>query len=98
MILADYKIKDDKVHAAGVSNGGIAALHVAALNPQYFLSATAFPGYMWRPNAAKLETVSKICVFMYAGGFDPHIRDNEMKREGGFLRAKGTGARVIQEK
>ena len=34
MILADYKIRDDKFHIAGVSNGGIAALHIAAANPQ----------------------------------------------------------------
>src|SRR5437870_9781650 len=37
MILVDYKVKDNKFHIAGVSNGGIAALHVAAANPQYFL-------------------------------------------------------------
>src|SRR5437016_11921934 len=47
MVLADYKIQDDKFHIAEVSNGGIAALHVAAANPQYFLSVTACPGYMW---------------------------------------------------
>jgi len=46
-ILADYKIQDGKFHIAGPSNGGIAAFHVAAANPQYFLSVTAFPGYMW---------------------------------------------------
>src|SRR5256712_10739140 len=44
MILAGYKIQDDKFHIAGPSNGGIAALHVAAAHPQYFLSVTAFPG------------------------------------------------------
>ena len=43
MILADYKIRDGKFHIAGPSNGGIAAFHVAAANPQYFLSVTAFP-------------------------------------------------------
>ena len=37
MILAGYKIQDGKFHIAGVSNGDIAALHVAAANPQYFL-------------------------------------------------------------
>src|SRR5260370_3001216 len=57
MILADYQIQDDKFHIAGVSNGGIAALHVAAANPQYFLSVTAFPGYMSAPSAAKLQTI-----------------------------------------
>ena len=44
LILADYKIQDNKFHLAGPSNGGIAAFHVAAVNPQYFLSVTAFPG------------------------------------------------------
>jgi dipeptidyl aminopeptidase/acylaminoacyl peptidase len=46
-ILADYKIQDHKFHIAGPSNGGIAAFHVASLNPEYFLSITAFPGYLW---------------------------------------------------
>jgi len=44
LILADYKIQDGKFHIAGPSNGGIAAFHVAAANPQYFISVTAFPG------------------------------------------------------
>src|SRR5262245_28301379 len=65
MILADYKIQDGKFHIAGPSNGGIAAFHVAAANPQYFLSVTAFPGYMWQPSAARLQAISKMCVFMY---------------------------------
>ena len=52
-ILADYKIQDGKFHIAGPSNGGIAAFHVAAANPQYFLSVTAFPGYMWQPSAGQ---------------------------------------------
>src|SRR5437867_9862384 len=57
MILADYKIQDNKFHIAGPSNGGIAAFHVAAANPQYFLSVTGFPGYMWEPTEAKLQTI-----------------------------------------
>ncbi len=59
-ILADYKIQDNKFHIAGPSNGGIAAMHVAAANPQYFLSVTAFPGYMWEPSNAKLAAISKM--------------------------------------
>src|ERR1700704_6208155 len=84
MILADYKIKDNKFHIAGVSNGGIAALHVAAANPQYFLSVTAFPGYMWRPSGAKLLAISKLCVFMYVGEMDPYRWHPEMQRESEF--------------
>jgi poly(3-hydroxybutyrate) depolymerase len=92
MILADYKIQDDKFHIAGVSNGGIAALHVAATNPQYFLSITAFPGYMWRPSGAKLLAISKMCVFMYVGELDPYMWHGEMRNEADFLRLKGAVA------
>jgi polyhydroxybutyrate depolymerase len=97
MILRDYKIKDGKFHIAGPSNGGIAAFHVAAANPQYFLSVTAFPGYMWEPTAAKLMAISKMCVFMYVGEFDPYMWHAEMRHEAEFLRARGTVARYTVE-
>ena len=98
MILADYKIQGGKFHIAGVSNGGIAAFHVAAANPQYFLSVTAFPGYMWQPTPAKLEAISKMCVFMYVGENDEYRWHPEMQREAEFLRAKGTVAHYTVEK
>lgn len=98
MILSDYKIQDGKFHIAGPSNGGIAALHVAAANPQYFLSATAFPGYLWQPNAAKLQSLSRICVFMYVGELDQYRWHDEMKHETEFLRSQGTVARYSLEK
>jgi poly(3-hydroxybutyrate) depolymerase len=98
MILADYKIQDGRFHIAGPSNGGIAAFHVAAANPQYFLSVTAFPGYMWRPTAARLEAISKLCVFMYVGETDQYMWHDEMEREAEFLRSKGTLARYTVEK
>jgi poly(3-hydroxybutyrate) depolymerase len=98
MILVDYKIKDSKFHIAGPSNGGIAAFHVAAANPQYFLSVTAFPGYMWEPSAAKLQAIAKLCVFMYVGEMDPYMWHGEMKREAEVLSAKGTVARYSVEK
>jgi poly(3-hydroxybutyrate) depolymerase len=98
MILADYKIQGNKFHIAGPSNGGIAALHIAASNPQYFLSVTAFPGYMWEPSAAKLLAISKMCVFMYVGEHDPYMWHGEMRKEAEFLRSKGTLARYSVEK
>src|SRR5205085_2965540 len=93
MILADYKIQDGKFHIAGPSNGGIAAFHVAGANPQYFVSVTAFPGYMWEPSTAKLQAISKMCVFMYVGELDEYMWHGEMKKEAEFLRSKGTVAR-----
>jgi len=97
-ILADYRITDNKFHIAGPSNGGIAAFHVAAANPQYFVSITAFPGYMWEPSAAKLQAISKMCVFMYVGENDEYMWHPEMKREAEWLRSKGTVARYTVEK
>ena len=97
-ILADYKIQDGKFHIAGPSNGGIAAFHVAAANPQFFLSVTAFPGYMWEPSTTKLQAISKMCVFMYVGEFDEYRWHGEMKQEAEFLRARGTVARYTVEK
>ena len=98
MILADYKIQDGKFHIAGPSNGGIAAFHVAAANPQYFLSVTAFPGYMWEPSTAKLQAISKMCVFMYVGETDEYRWHGEMKKEEEFLRSRGTVAHYTVEK
>ncbi|HTC33633.1 MAG TPA: alpha/beta hydrolase-fold protein [Bryobacteraceae bacterium] len=98
MILADYKIQDDKFHIAGPSNGGIAAFHVAAANPQYFLSVTAFPGYMWEPTPDKLQAISKMCVFMYVGENDEYMWHDEMRREAEVLRSMGTVARYTVEK
>jgi predicted esterase len=97
-MLAEYKITNNKFHIAGPSNGGIAALHVAAANPQYFLSVTAFPGYMWQPTTAKLQSISKMCVFMYVGELDEYMWHDEMKREAEFLASKGTVARYTVEK
>jgi poly(3-hydroxybutyrate) depolymerase len=98
MVLADYKIQGNKFHIAGPSNGGIASLHVAAANPEYFLSVTAFPGYMWEPTPLKLRAISKMCVFMYVGEFDEYRWHDEMKREVDVLRAGGTVARYTVEK
>lgn len=98
MILAEYRVRDGKFHIAGPSNGGIAAFHVAALNPQYFLSVTAFPGYMWQPTPAKLQAIDKLCVFMYVGEHDEYRWHGEMQREAEFLQARGAVARYSVER
>jgi predicted peptidase len=97
-VLRDYRIADGKFHVAGPSNGGIAAFHVAARNPDYFLSVTAFPGYMWQPNQEKLLAIAKLCVYMYVGEHDEYRWHNEMQREAEFLSARGTVAKYSVEK
>jgi poly(3-hydroxybutyrate) depolymerase len=98
MILADYKIAGGKFHIAGVSNGGISALTIAAAHPQYFLSATAYPGFLWEATQQKLQNLATMCVFMYVGENDPYQWHDDMKSEVDFLRAKGTVARYTVEK
>jgi predicted esterase len=98
LMTADYKIQDGKFHVAGPSNGGIAAMHVAAAYPQSFVSATAFPGYLWQPSEPKLRALAKTCVFLYVGEHDDYRWHGEMKREVEFLRSLGTIARYSEEK
>jgi predicted peptidase len=98
MILASHKIEGGKFHVAGPSNGGIAAMHVAALHPQYFFSATAFPGYLWRATEGKLRDLADVCVFLYVGENDEYRWHDEMEREVEFLTALGTKARYKLER
>jgi poly(3-hydroxybutyrate) depolymerase len=96
--LTYYKIAGGKFHIAGPSNGGIAAMHIAAENPDYFLSVTAFPGYMWEPSTKKLLAISKMCVYLYVGENDEYRWHDEMKSEVEFLQARGTVAKYSVEK
>jgi len=97
-ILQNYHIVDNKFHVAGVSNGGIAAFHVAAANPKYFVSVTSFPGYLWEPDDRKLMALVKMCVYMYVGENDEYRWHEEMKREVELLSAHRTVAKYTVEK
>ena len=97
-IRAAYKIDGGKFHVAGPSNGGIAAMHVAAKFPEYFLSATAFPGYLWQPTEAKLRKLEGICAYFYVGEHDEYHWHDEMQREAEYLSSHGSVARYSLEK
>ena len=84
MVLADYKIQDRKFHIAGPSNGGIAAFHLATQNPHYFLSVTAFPGYMWERTVAKLQPCATRSCCERSRATDPrrsviHVRSSRIE-------------------
>jgi poly(3-hydroxybutyrate) depolymerase len=70
LLLADYKIQNNKFHIAGVSNGGISAFHIAVAYPQYFLSVTAFPGFVPVADQAHLGVLAGICVNLHVGELD----------------------------
>jgi poly(3-hydroxybutyrate) depolymerase len=97
-ILADYKIQDNKFHVAGPSNGGISAFHVASLNPDYFLSITAFPGYLWEATPAHVKAISKMCINMFVGELDPMGWQDLMETQAMNFRAQGMTAQYTVEK
>jgi poly(3-hydroxybutyrate) depolymerase len=97
-ILAAHKIEAGKFHAAGPSNGGIAAMHVAAKHRQYFASATAFPGYLWEASEAKLRALEGICAYFYIGENDEYRWHGEMEKEAQYLTARGSVAQYTVEK
>lgn len=97
-LLRVYKIAGGKFHVAGPSNGGIAAMHVAAEHPEHFLSVTAFPGYLWRPSESKLLDLVPLCVYLYVGEHDEYRWHDEMQREVEFLRKHGATAEYSEER
>lgn len=96
-MLETWNIRDGRFHVAGPSNGGIAAMHVAARYPDYFRSVTAFPGYLWEPTEAKLRALRGICVYFYIGENDQYPWHGEMAREAQYLQSLGSVARYQVE-
>ena len=97
-LLADYKISDRKFHIAGISNGGISAFHIAALHPQYFLSITAFPGFLPEPTEARIQAISKLCINMHVGEFDQLGWTDQIQQQAAMLKKKGLHVQFTIEK
>ena len=97
-ILATYKIQGDKFHIAGQSNGGISAFYIASLYPQYFLSITAFPGFLPDASAQRVQAIAKMCVNMFVGELDPMGWQDMMSAQASQFRASGMSAQYTVEK
>src|ERR1035438_2725492 len=96
-MLAEYKIRDNKFHVAGMSNGGISAFFVAAAYPQYFWSVTGFPGYLPDATPAHMNALAKMCINMHVGELDSGWRQ-PMKDQAAQFRAQGFTVRFTIEK
>lgn len=98
-VLSDYKIENNKFHIAGPSNGGITSFYVASLFPDYFISITAFPGYLWESTPARVQAISKMCsINMFVGEQDPMGWQDLMQQQTSEFRAKGMNAHYTVEK
>jgi len=96
-LLGDYKIRDNKLHIAGMSNGGISAFYVATSYPRYFLSVTGFPGYLPDATAQRVGALAGMCVNMHVGELDTGWLE-DMQRQAAQFRAKGMTVRMTVEK
>jgi poly(3-hydroxybutyrate) depolymerase len=96
-LLADYKVLDGRFFIAGVSNGGLSAFHIASLYPQYFWSVTGLPGLLFDAKPAKVQALSKLCIYMYAGSEDTNWLNSE-KKQADLFRSQGFHVEFSEEK
>jgi poly(3-hydroxybutyrate) depolymerase len=96
-ILADFKVLNNKLHIAGVSNGGLSAFHIAALYPQYFISVTGLPGYLGDASPEHVRALAGMCINMYAGEMDTGWLNAE-KQQAAQFRALGMSVQFSEEK
>jgi predicted peptidase len=96
-LLGEYKIRDNKLHIAGMSNGGISAFYIAASYPRYFLSVTGFPGYLPDATAQRVAALAGMCVNMHVGELDTGWLE-DMQQQASQFKAKGMTVRMTVEK
>lgn len=89
-ITAQYRPEGDKVHLAGISNGGISAFKVALEQPELFHSLTVLPGFP--PTKQDMEQLTKlkdIPVTMFVGEQDDGWVDRMSETEAKLVEAGG---------
>ena len=97
VLLHEYKIRDNKFHVAGMSNGGRSAFHIAAKYPQYFLSIIGLPGYLPDATPDRVSALSKMCIYMHVGQFDTGWVQ-PMQQQAALFRDKGYKVHFTVEK
>lgn len=96
-LLAQYKIRANKFHAAGMSNGGISAFHIAASYTEYFLSVTGFPGYLPDATPQRVDALAGMCIFLHVGERDTGWLQ-QMQEQASLFRARRYPVQLTVEK
>jgi predicted peptidase len=97
MLLREYKIRDNKFHVAGMSNGGRSAFHIAASFPQYFHSVIGLPGFLPDATPERVAALSNLCIYMHVGEFDTDWA-RQMQQQASLFRSKGYAVHFTIEK
>ena len=95
-LLGEYKIRDNKFHIAGMSNGGLSAFHIAASYPRYFWSVTGFPGYLPDATPARVAALTGMCINLFVGELDTGWR-RAIEYQAAEFRAQGLTVRMSVE-
>lgn len=64
-------VEGQRIHLAGMSNGGISCFRAAVQHPERIASVVAFPGYAAESDRDLLPRLSAIPVGMFVGKHDP---------------------------
>src|SRR5262245_28095863 len=96
-LLHDYKVRDNKFHIAGMSNGGRSAFHIAASHPHYFRFIIGFPGYLPDPTPERVAALSKMCIYMHVGEFDTDWLQ-QMQEQAAMFKSKGYSVHFTVER
>jgi poly(3-hydroxybutyrate) depolymerase len=96
-LVQEYKIRDNKFHIAGMSNGGRSAFHIAAMYPKYFSSITGFPGYLPDATPERIAALSNMCIYMHVGELDTGWLQ-DMEKQASAFRASGLDVHFTVER
>jgi predicted esterase len=96
-LLREYKVRNNKFHVAGMSNGGRSAFHIAAMYPQYFQSVTGLPGFLPDPSPERVAALANLCIYMHVGEFDTDWVE-QMQQQASMFRSKGYSVHFTIEK
>jgi predicted peptidase len=96
-LLREYRIRDNKLHVAGMSNGGRAAFHIAASFPQYFRSIIGLPGFLPDATPERIAALANMCIYMHVGEFDSGWV-GQMQQQAALFKSKGYPVRFTIEK
>ena len=84
---AEHELHGGKVVIGGISNGGSAALAIAAQSPQHYSGIIATPGRIWDEN--KFSTLDGIKVYLRIGERDTYRWNNRLDEMKSTLAAAG---------
>lgn len=70
VIIRELRVEGDRLHLAGISNGGISAFRIAILQPELFHSTVVLPGFPADQDFSRLDRLREMRVVMFVGEMD----------------------------